>query len=140
MRVIDRIVQARKATRRPIQVPEWPDENGDPTTLYFGVLTHADVQAVRDRLRDGGKDPEHHREEERALLLVSKAEMEDGSRAFEYGDLRTLQSEVAWATYNRLLTFMYQSSFPETSGSLDEAKKKSLETTSSDSDSPSEST
>lgn len=135
--LIDRIVQIRKDTRRRIEVPEWAKDGEAAPVLYFAVLTTADVTAVRDRMiNNDGRDPEKHRDEERVNLLIQKAELEDGARAFEWGHRDHLLQNCEWAVLQRLIAFMYRSSF---SGSVDEAQKKSETTAGSGSGSPSES-
>lgn len=132
--LIDRITKIRKETRRRIEVPEWSEPEGDPLALYFSVLTTADIRAVRDRMRaDEGLDPDKNREEQRILLFIQKAELEDGTQAFEWGHLEQLKQSAEHATLSRLIAFMYESAFSEDIRSLAEAKKKSGKTPSSSS-------
>lgn len=136
MHLIDRIAGIRKETRRRVEVPEWARPGEEVPVLYFSVLTAGDVSAVRSRmLSELGRDPEKHRQEERVLLLIQKAETEDGSRVFEFGHLEHLMDNCEWAVLQRLIAFMYASAF----GSLDDIRKKSETTGSSGSGSSSES-
>ncbi len=135
--LIDRIAQVRKDSRRRIDVPEWAKEGEPVPALYFGVLTTADVNAVRGRmLADDGLDPAKNKEEERIALLIQKAEFEDGTQAFQWGHRAHLIENCEWAVLNRLYAFMYRSTFT----TVEDARKKSEPTVSSDSDSPSVST
>ena len=141
MNLIDRIAQIRKETRRSIEVPEWAKEGEPVPVLYFSVLTTADRAAVRGRLlNEDGRDPDKHQEEERILLLIQQAELEDGTQAFEWGHKDHLIANCEWSVLNRLVAFMYRSTFsPAAKDLLDEAKKKSETTESSGSGLPSES-
>lgn len=135
--LIDRIAQIRKDTRRRIEVPEWARPGEPPPVLYFSVLTAADVQETRARMRDvEGRDPDKHQEEERINLLIQKAEFEDGSRAFQWGDRDHLIRNAEYGVLNRLIVFMYRSAFGGESV-LDEAEKKSETTAGSTFASPS---
>lgn len=133
VRPIDRVVQARRQARRSIVVPEW-----DGLALYFSPVTTLDVQAVHDRMREDGRDAEQNQLEKRVILLIQKAELEDGSRAFEFGDRIALMENAEWSVLMRVIGFMYESAL--SGADRDEAKKKSVTgETSSRSDSPSES-
>lgn len=129
MKLIDTIKKRAEKGRRSIEVPEWD------VTLWFGPLTPNDIQAVRDRLLDEGKDPERHRTHERVTLLFAKAENEEGERVFDYGDRIAFMEHVEWAVFQRVMAFLYGSALT----TLEDAKKKSEKTESSDSTSPSES-
>ena len=84
---IDKVVAAHKKRRRSLEVPEWD------LTLYFGPLVMADMQAVADRMKksDGIEDPTKSEQDRRIYLLIEKAELKDGTRAFQYGDRMTLK-------------------------------------------------
>lgn len=132
MKLIDTIKKRAEAGRRSVHVPEWD------ATLWFGPLTPNDIQAVRDRLLDEGKDPERHRTHERVTLLFAKAENEEGERVFDYGDRIAFMEHVEWAVFNRVMAFLYGSALGEVR-TLEDAKKKSEKTENSDSTSQSES-
>lgn len=120
-RPIDRIRASYKGRRRPIEMEDWD------LTLYFGPLTTADMEAVEERMRDElGEEPEKHRHTKNLLLLIHKAELEDGSRAFTFGDMHYLKTEADYTKIQRLVAHMYSSSL----GPLDpeSAKKKSEKT------------
>lgn len=121
LRPIDRIRKATRARRRKIEVEDWG------VTLYFGTLTTADVEAVDAAMEDDGKQPEKNSQERRLRLLIEKAELEDGSRAFRPGDLHHLRSEADYMTLQRVIGFMYNSML-----SVDAAKKDSAGTPTSE--------
>jgi len=132
MKLIDTIKKRAVKGRRSIEVPEWA------VTLWFGPLTPNDLQSVRDRLMDEGKDPEKHRTHERVTLLFAKAENEAGERVFDYGDRIDFMEHVEWAVFQRVMAFLYGSALGDVR-TLDDAKKKSAKTEISASTSRSES-
>jgi len=125
MRTIDKVLKARSENRRSILVPEWDE------TLYFSPLTTNDMISVADRMQDEGKEASKNELERRVVLLIQKAELEDGSNAFEWGDRITLMESAEWDVLQRVIAFMYRSAM--TAHSEEEAKKKSERTEDSDS-------
>jgi hypothetical protein len=99
IRPIDIIRRASASTRRSITVPEW--EN---LTLWFRKVTPADWDAV-------DVDNEKTAWERSLRLLIRKAELEDGSPAFATGDLYFLQHEAELVVVQRVVNFMFESSF-----------------------------
>lgn len=122
-RFIDKLRERHREQRREIEVP------GMEETLYAAPLTTADIQAVEDRMEAKGLDPEKNEHERRALILIQKAELEDGSPAFRSGDLRFLLNEVDYMTLQRLYAGVMTSTVD-----LESAKKESESTPPSDSD------
>ncbi|HEX7048657.1 MAG TPA: hypothetical protein VF188_00475 [Longimicrobiales bacterium] len=115
--VIDRVVARYRDTRRRVEVPEWD------VVLYFGPLTKADILAVEQRMRDeDGKEPDKHRHEKNILLIVQKAELEDGSKAFRWGDRHTLFEKAEAAVLDRLLLALYSGVVPLTREGVEEGK------------------
>jgi len=93
-RPIDQIVRAFDNRRRPIEIPKWD------LTLWFGPLVQADLDAVEER------EPKS-RYERQILLLIMKAELEDGSQAFTWGDKYTLMNKADVVIMNTLVAHMY---------------------------------
>lgn len=122
-RFIDRLRERHREQRREIEV------QGMEETIYASPLTTADIQAVEDRMEDRGWDPEENEHERRCLILIQKAELEDGSPAFRSGDLRFLLNEVDYMTIQRLYAGVMTSTVD-----LESAKKESGTTPPSDSD------
>jgi len=122
-RPIDRIRQATRDRRQRVPVEPWD------LVLYFGPLTTSDVEAVEAAMEDDGRDPQEHTQERRLRLLIEKAELEDGSRAFRPGDLHHLKSEADYVTLQQVVAKMFTAAV-----SVDEAKKDSgrIETSETD--------
>lgn len=72
---------------KKIEVPEWPDEKGNPTILYCSPVTMSDRVALR-KAADGDEA------EFMVRLVILKCEMEDGSKAFDLSDKPTLMKRV----------------------------------------------
>jgi len=122
-RPIDRIRQATRDRRQRVPVEPWD------LVLYFGPLTTSDVAAVEAAMEDDGRDPQEHTQERRLRLLIEKAELEDGSRAFRPGDLHYLKTEADYVTLQQVVAKMFTAAV-----SVDEAKKGSgrIETSETD--------
>ncbi len=119
MRPIDKVKQhARVTARRKLQVEEWE------TDLYFSPLTTNDMIAVAERMGEEGRDVALNEYERRVVLVILKAELEDGTKAFEFGDRIELMANGSWPIVNRIVAFIYETSAP----SLEDAKKKSGKT------------
>lgn len=116
-RPIDKVLKARLDGRRHIHVPEWDLD------LYFSTLTTNDMIAVADRMKEEGRDAAANDYERRIVLLIQKAELEDGTKAFTFGDRMALMESADWDVLQRVVAFMYRSALSVTSS--DEAKKKS---------------
>ena len=117
-RAID-IIRAKSALeRRKIEVPEWG------LTFYFGKMTVADMEAVDERRKDDGSITMQQRN---MILLVAKAQNEDGSPMFGMGDIMFLKSEADFVVLQRVVNFMFESAYQSIEASVD-AKKKEIET------------
>jgi len=99
MRAIDVIRQRTVTARRMLRVPEWELD------LYFGPLTANDFLGIQDR------EPKTIIERN-LMLLVMKAQTEDGRPLFAFGDMHVLKNEVAFPILTRLIEFMFESAFP----------------------------
>jgi len=93
-RPIDSVVRSFDNRRRPIEIPKWG------MTLWFGPLVQADLDAVEER------EPKN-RYERQVMLLIMKAELEDGSQAFVWGDKHTLMTKADVVILNTLFAHMY---------------------------------
>lgn len=120
MRTIDRIRQHHYANRKFIDVPEWPDEDGEPLRIYYSELTGHDVNQLN--ARETKNDPEYV-----ATLVALKAQKEDGSLHFSMGDVHALLQNTHYPTLFRIAQAI-QTRFTLPGGTVDEVKKP-LETT-----------
>lgn len=73
--------------------------------LYFGQLTRADEEAIENRIED--EESRYSKKDKNILLLIHKAENEDGTKAFRMGDFNHLKDEAPVAELNRIIAFMY---------------------------------
>lgn len=127
-RPIDAVIAAHNRSRNKIEVPEWGLD------LYFGPLTTSDMIVAEERAgepQDGeGKpvDSPSHRRQKQLMLLVQKAELEDGTRAFEFGDIEYLKSRADFLVVQRLIAAMYGGALR----SVEEGKAPSETTQTSD--------
>lgn len=123
-RAIDAVIQAAARRRRAVEVPEWG------LTLWFSPVTTADRIAVSERMGDRKDvDSEAYRLESQILLLITKAELEDGSPAFSFGDKEYLLRKADYLVIQRLIAELYRVSIPVPT--VDEAKGSSERTASS---------
>lgn len=72
---------------KKIEVPEWPDDKGNPTILYSGPVTMNDRKALRTAA-DGDEA------EFLVRLVILKCELEDGTKAFDLSDKPMLMKKV----------------------------------------------
>lgn len=131
IKAIDRVREAAVSALRSITIPEWGD-----LTLHFGKLTIADQEAVEARTPKTAY-------ERQLIMLIHKAKMEDGTPAFQMGDMHYLRNEADFVVVQRIVAFMYQTAF-ERKGTQDPAQAaegiKNDPPSASDSSSPSIST
>ena len=88
MSLAQQIAAKRNAERRVIEVPEWGDDA--PLMLYCGPITAGDMEKLQRKHKDflnnmtiaGMVD-----------LIILKAELKDGEKAFTLEDKRTLMGE-----------------------------------------------
>ena len=72
---------------KKIEVPEWLDDDGNPTILYASPVSMNDRKALRTAA-DGDEL------EFMARLVILKCELEDGSKAFDLSDKPALMKKV----------------------------------------------
>lgn len=72
---------------KKIEVPEWADDNGNPTILYSSPVSMNDRKALR-QAADGDEA------EFMVRLVILKCELEDGSKAFDLSDKPMLMKKV----------------------------------------------
>ena len=121
---IDAFITAFNNRRKEVDVPEIGIK------LYFPPLTTASQIAVAERM---GQKPESMTElawryRRNALLFIHQAQLEDGSRAFEYGHLEHLLQSVDFLLLERLVTEMYAAGMPDAPQTVDEGKAGSAQT------------
>ena len=111
MKAIDVIRRHTIDTRRAKTISEW-HVDGEPLVLYFGKVSVEDMEAVAERNPKNTFD-------RNLIMLVSKAQSEDGSPAFDFGDIPFLR-KADFIIVQELINFMYETSY----GSVEEAKEK----------------
>jgi hypothetical protein len=96
MNVLDR-AKAHFDTKgiKRIEVPEWKDEQGNPTVLLSEPFTLDDQRKLVKFAQDDGI-------EFIARLVIMKAMNEDGSKAFDLSDKPTLMSKTDPAVIRRI--------------------------------------
>lgn len=72
---------------KKIEVPEWADEDGNPTILYSKPVSMSDRKSLR-AAADGDEA------EFLVRLIILKCELEDGTKAFDLSDKPMLMSKV----------------------------------------------
>jgi hypothetical protein len=72
---------------KKIEVPEWADEQGNPTVLYSSPLSMNDRKALRSAA-DGDET------EFLVRLVILKCELDDGVKAFDLSDKPLLMKKV----------------------------------------------
>lgn len=132
-RPIDIVLRSINNSRKPVRVEPWG------LTLYFPPLTTATMIAVEERLgiegvvvgMDGNSQPAEtptaRKHRKHVTMLVLQAQLEDGSQAFDTGDVEMLMQKVDFVTMQQLIGAMFSTSMPATT---EEAKEDS-ETTAS---------
>lgn len=98
-RAIDVIRQSTTDQRRSIVVSEWGG-----LEMFFSRLTSSDIASVGDR------DPKSP-QERNLILLIHKARDREGRPLFQMGDLHYLMTEADWFVLQKVVTFMYESSY-----------------------------
>jgi hypothetical protein len=94
-RLIDIVRRQRQATRRELRIPEWENQR-----LFFSRLTVNDMETVGARDSKSTLDRNLH-------LVIVKAELEDGTPAFQTGDLPLLKREADFTVVQRIIDFMF---------------------------------
>jgi hypothetical protein len=100
-RAIDVIRERSALTRRSIEIPEWG------LTMYFGKMVVADMEAVDERRQDDD-EKKMTPQERNMILLVSKAQNEDGTPMFRMGDIMFLRTEADFVVLQRVVNFMFE--------------------------------
>lgn len=70
-----------------IEVPEWPDESGNPTILYSEPFTLSDRKSLAKFAKDDDM-------EFIVRLVIMKALTEDGEKVFDLSDKPVLMNKV----------------------------------------------
>lgn len=112
LRAIDIVRRRSAAARRMVVVPEWEDMQ-----IWFGKLTVSDMEATGDRV-SAAKQPLTTLERNIVLVIV-KAENEDGTPVFAMGDLHFLKTEAEFAVVQRLIDFMFGAALPTAEAEAD---------------------
>lgn len=94
--------KAHFGTRRSLTIPEWKDEDGNPTVLYwkpFTVDEQAKLKAARDAAEDDATD---------AMLrvIIAKAQDAEGKKVFDIGDRPELRVAVDALILDRIMDAM----------------------------------
>lgn len=110
-RAIDVIRAKSVLERRKLEVPEWG------LTFWFGKVTVDDMEAVDNRRDENGQIS---RQERNLIMLVSKAQAEDGTPMFTMGDVHFLKKEADFVVLQRVINFMFESAYT----SLKDVKEK----------------
>lgn len=82
---------------KKIEIPEWPDEKGNPTILYATPVSMNDRRSLR-AVADGDES------EFLVRLVILKCELEDGSKAFDLSDKPMLMKKVDPNIIQRIAT------------------------------------
>lgn len=99
---INCVLRGWDGRRRAIAIPEWPDATGQPLVLYFGPMTEAEYRFVTTpEMQARGMT------ERWIAMLIHKAELENGSLAFERGHADYLSTKALWPVIQRVVDFMY---------------------------------
>jgi len=126
-RPIDRIRAAQRNLRKSHTVKEWD------MTLYFPPMTYAARNAVAAHMGEKPKDvpSEVWKRREWVTLLVSVAELEDGTKAFDLGDVDLLIETASSAILDQLVGVMFLAGVPDMPQTVEEGKGGSETTPSS---------
>jgi hypothetical protein len=119
LRPIDAVMRALNNNRKCVELPAWGG-----LKLYFPTLTTSALIAVDERLGTPGEgeNPSARKHRRNILLVISLAQLEDGSQAFDFGDEPVLTQRADYATMQQLIVAMFSSAMP---ASVDEAKSDS---------------
>jgi len=86
MSIIDRVLKSyNDKGRRRIEVPEWPDDEKNPTILYSTPCTLAEKNLM---LKQAGKESKDLKC--MAWIVCRKAELENGEKAFKMSEVHDL--------------------------------------------------
>lgn len=80
MNLAERIKAAQgERTLKSVEVAAWPDDNGNPTVIYFTDITVGESAAMSKRVENGAETDVAGI----AVVIVEKALNADGERIFE---------------------------------------------------------
>ena len=71
-------VETHFATKRSIKVPEWKDEQGQPSVIYWSPITPTEFDSVVAMSQAKGEPASHAN----LRMLIAKAEDEAGQKLF----------------------------------------------------------
>ena len=94
--------KAHFGQRRSLAVPEWQDDEGNPTVLYWVPFTleeQAKLRAARNAAEDDDTDG-------MLRILIAKAQDADGKKVFDIGDRPELRAAVDALVIERIIQAM----------------------------------
>lgn len=91
--------KAHFGLRRSIAIPEWPDEDGKPTVIYWSPFTIDEQNKLR-AMRDAGNDDAV---DGMLRVLITKAQGENGVRLFDIGDRPEMRNSVDALVLDRII-------------------------------------
>ena len=91
---------------KQIQVPEWPDENGNPTVIFSEPFTLADRKALAKYAKDDDL-------EFIIRLVIMKALTDDGQKIFDLADKPILMNRVDPTVITRIANQIAESATVE---------------------------
>lgn len=117
-RTIDKIRAAQRSLRKPHTVKEWG------ITLFFPPMTYAARNAVAAHMGDKPEDVQDDvwKRREWVTLIASVAENEDGSKAFDLGDVDLLIETASAAILDQLVGVMFLAGVPDMPKTVEEGK------------------
>lgn len=99
------IERARKhwGQKRSIAVPEWPDDDGAPTRIYWSPLTLDEQRKLRVlHEKKGDEDAVDYG----LRVLIAKAEDETGTKLFTIEDRQALRGSADALVIDRIMVAM----------------------------------
>ena len=87
----------RDLDRLSIEVPEWPDENGNPSLIYVQALTCDEMDKITEVAEGDGSGGSMM-----VYTLIFKAQKEDGTKHFSIGDKDALLRRTSFAVVSRV--------------------------------------
>ncbi len=95
--------RAHFAKKSQIVIPEWKDENGLPTTIYWSPITSNEQDEVL-RMSKAMEDKDNHYA---IRMLIKKAEDETGQKVFSLEDFSNLCASVDGTVLSRISMAMF---------------------------------
>lgn len=84
-----------------VEVPEWSDENGEPTKVYFRAENNLKMDQEVAALHSQGKNGEAA-----AMALIQRARYEDGTKMFKPSHMLQLSNNVSSQVIIRIIDEM----------------------------------